>query len=721
MKKYLLTLIVLLGALAVEAQTLLRRAEIAYEGQNYRSAVVSYEKYLAKKGQMTSDITRPLANSYYYLGNYPKAQIYYDKTREREMSSREWLNYAEMLRKQGAYDEAILKYQKAKKAREKNVPVSRINLGIKACEWAIENKGKSGDGKAVLNPSGMDTKGQSLGVRFYEDGVVYSSTNRDVYNKKNQDANGNPILNLAFYYEATDSTPSRTVGFSHYITCKSHIGSAEFSADGKTIYYTKLVSNKNDVKARIFTAQLNEEVGDWVREEVLSFCNGTFNYAHPALSLDGKTLYFASDMEGTLGGMDIFKAKKTSNGWGEPVNLGKVINTEATEIFPYVTPGGYLSFASNGHPGYGGMDAYWVEMKNGKPVKINNAYRPINSSWDDFAAVIDPNDTLKGYVSSNRDTEGLYDSIYAMELSEEYLAELRGVNMDSINQALIAQAKADSVAREDSLTMVQAMLAQEEDNVGETPESTVEVVQDEAFVLLNPNLLFGVQETGIVETFLVDALSSQLLPNATFELSDNISKEVLLSGVSDDSANVKMDLKSAGVLVDQALTITVKADYGDFSSYVLQLVSDRLKTYDQEHPVMLTPIMARRDKVKDNIVADEEVTGGAPFQFDGFELTPEGRAYLDAWADFLVKNPKVKIKLMTHTDSRGDVSYNFRLSQRRAFEAKRYLISQGVNHMQIIARGYGERYPLVNCTECTEKEHSANRRIEMEVINSNKK
>lgn len=711
MKRYILSFLLLLTTFAcVDAQSLLRRAEIAYQEKNYRLAADAYEKHYTKSGEANSTVSIPLANSYYYLGDFPNAIMYYDKTRERDMSAQEWLNYGEILRKQGLYAEATEKYLLAKKSRNKNVSVGRINLGIKACEWAVEHD-SSGEGKAVLTPSGLDVKGQSFGLQFYEEGVVYSSTAIVDPKKKDLDANGKPILNLAYTSLGEDSTSSKTTGFSMTLVSQSHVGSADFSADGKTIYYTRLVTLKETNKLRIYSAKLNAGLGDWVDEAKMPFCTDEYNFAHPALSLDGNTMYFSSDMKGTVGGMDIFKVQKKGSSWGKPQNLGRIVNTEATEIFPYITPSGYLSFASNGHPGLGGLDAFWVEMNNSTPVSIRNAERPINSTYDDFAAVIDPNDSLSGFVSSNRAAQGSFDEIYAMYLTEDYVAQLHGVDIDSIHQIayedslMQAQLVADSVAHADSLVWA----AEEQEKV------EIAAMQGEAFVLANPNMLLGV-----VNTFFVDALSLQLLKNASYTITDNINQDVILNGIADDSANVSLDLTAAEVLKDQALTVTVQVGYGDFSSYTLELVSDRMKAYDGDHPIMLTPIMAKRDKVKDNIVADEEVTGGAPFSFDGSRLTQEGQSYLDAWADFLIKNPTVKIKLMCHTDGRGDVSYNFKLSQSRAFEAKRYLIKEGVGHMQVISRGYGERYPLVDCIECTEQEHDTNRRIEVEVINSRK-
>ena len=146
------------------------------------------------------------------------------------------------------------------------------------------------------------------------------------------------------------------------------------------------------------------------------------------------------------------------------------------------------------------------------------------------------------------------------------------------------------------------------------------------------------------------------------------------------------------------------------------MLSDQLLTYDHSNPILLTPEIQKREKVKEAIVVSEESIGEPAYAFGKAELTEAGKQYMDSWAEFLLKNPDVSIKLKTHTDTRGGVAYNFKLSQQRAYYAKRYLIDKGVNHLQVIARGYGERYPISKCVKCTEKDHSINRRIEVEVV-----
>jgi outer membrane protein OmpA-like peptidoglycan-associated protein len=131
------------------------------------------------------------------------------------------------------------------------------------------------------------------------------------------------------------------------------------------------------------------------------------------LSSDEKTLYFASDMPGTLGQSDLFKVKINEDGsFGTPQNLGTAINTEGRETFPLITDENELYFASDGHPGLGGLDVFVSKLNDdGSLGEIQNVGDGVNSPKDDFAYLIDTK-SRRGYVTSNRDGGQGYDDIY---------------------------------------------------------------------------------------------------------------------------------------------------------------------------------------------------------------------------------------------------------------------------------------------------------------------
>ncbi|KGO84565.1 cell envelope biogenesis protein OmpA, partial [Flavobacterium rivuli WB 3.3-2 = DSM 21788] len=152
---------------------------------------------------------------------------------------------------------------------------------------------------------------------------------------------------------------------------------------------------------QVFLYRATKENGKWANVTALPFNDKKWSTGNPAISKDGKTLYFASDREGTLGSSDIWKVEvKEGNTYGEPVNLGPKVNTEARDNFPYITDGNKLFFSSDGRKGFGGLDVFMIDL--GKGTDAINIGAPINTGKDDFAFSF--NDSKKiGFFSSNRD------------------------------------------------------------------------------------------------------------------------------------------------------------------------------------------------------------------------------------------------------------------------------------------------------------------------------
>ena len=214
--------------------------------------------------------------------------------------------------------------------------------------------------------------------------------------------------------------------------------SAIITADGKVMYFTRnnvfkgkrrYDADKN-TKLKIFRAELAE--GKWTNVTELPFNSDQFNTAHPALSADGKTLYFSSDRPGGFGASDLWKVSINGITYGNPENLGAGINTEARETFPFVA-GTELYFSSNGRVGLGGLDVYVSKIKeDGLFSAVQNVGSPINSEFDDFAYFIN-NETKQGFFSSNRSGGKGNDDIYSF-------TEVRSLVLDC-NQVLHIKVK----------------------------------------------------------------------------------------------------------------------------------------------------------------------------------------------------------------------------------------------------------------------------------------
>lgn len=193
-------------------------------------------------------------------------------------------------------------------------------------------------------------------------------------------------------------------------------GIISFSPDGSMMYLTKARREPNaPTSVEIYTSTRAD--ASWSAAQKLDITADTLSvYAHPAVSPDGNYLYFTSDMPGGEGGRDIWRINLKDR-VGSLENLGNWINTPSDEMFPYMRTDSVMYFASDGHPGYGGLDIFRAEMTKSGGWKVENMGRPVNSPSDDFGITYEPG-AERGFLSSNRDDARGYDHIFSFELPE---------------------------------------------------------------------------------------------------------------------------------------------------------------------------------------------------------------------------------------------------------------------------------------------------------------
>lgn len=192
-------------------------------------------------------------------------------------------------------------------------------------------------------------------------------------------------------------------------------GIVSFSPDGQTMYLTKARREPSaNTGVEIYTSQRSD--AKWsapVKYEITA--DTLSSYGHPAVSPDGNWLYFTSDMPGGSGGKDIWRVNIKERA-GSLENLGEWINTPGDEMFPYMRTDSVLYFASDGHPGFGGLDIFRAEMTPSGGWNVTNMGRPVNSAGDDFGITFGKGES--GFYSSNRGDARGYDHIYSFELPE---------------------------------------------------------------------------------------------------------------------------------------------------------------------------------------------------------------------------------------------------------------------------------------------------------------
>ena len=294
--------------------------------------------------------------------------------------------------------------------------------------------------KYIVETTKINTEQSDFSSAFFgEDKLVFSSTYQ-ASGQRDYDWTGEPFLDLYIADIGDEGQLENTQQIEGDINTAFHESSAVFSKDLKTVYFTrnnykngkKRTDRKNTVRLKLLKASVDED-GNWSDVEELPFNNDNYSVAHPALSLDGRKLFFASDMPGTTGESDLWYVDiYKDDSYGDPINLGQKVNTEGRESFPYIADDGTLYFTSDALIGFGGFDLFKAELTDsGIARDPENMGLPINSAGDDFGFLL-KSETNTGYLSSNRDGNrgSASDQIYYFKPSK-CVVEITGLVRDS--------------------------------------------------------------------------------------------------------------------------------------------------------------------------------------------------------------------------------------------------------------------------------------------------
>jgi hypothetical protein len=191
--------------------------------------------------------------------------------------------------------------------------------------------------------------------------------------------------------------------FSGRICQLQHSGPISFDHSGEFAVFTRVKYYMNE-DGKVFRPQLFStkfERNRWREIELLNINDPKYAFGHPALSSDGNTLYFASDMEGGYGGKDIYRSQRKDGVWSDPVNVGPEVNTVGNEAFPFLYKDSLFFFSSDGHAGYGGLDLHYSILEEGNITAVTHLDSSINFTVDDFWFFLKL-DKNTGYFSSNK-------------------------------------------------------------------------------------------------------------------------------------------------------------------------------------------------------------------------------------------------------------------------------------------------------------------------------
>ncbi|PTX07962.1 WD40 repeat protein [Capnocytophaga leadbetteri] len=623
----------------------LQKANNMYKNYAYVDAIKIYEK-IAEKGYVNQEMLESLGNSYYYNAEYKNALRWYEQLFEEgkyDVKTEYYYRYAQALKSVGRYDESDKMMNKFAELTGNTDTRAVLFEENKDYQEVIH----SNSGRLELHSVSINTEFSEYGTALYGDKIVFTAANSGKTSKGGVSQwTGESYYDL-YIADRDKQALSNKKFFSTTINTPFNESTAVFTKDGNTLYFTRnnyvnrrIGTNvENTILLKILRATKDSD-GHWGNVVELPFNSNNYNVAHPALSPDEKFLYFASDMEGTLGESDIFRVEILGdNEYSTPENLGDVINTSGRESFPFVSKNNILYYSSDGIPGLGGLDIFAVKFyENGTVSKPINIGMPGNSADDDFCFVMD-SDTKVGFLSSNRPGGKGRDDIYSF--------------------------------------------------YEEKP------------------LVFDCEK--MIKGVLKDSEKNDVIADGVIVLSDKTMKEVARQKTKEDGSFAfdKVDCKD--------LYYYLRAEIGDYVTTEVKV--DLNVEGDVFYEFMIKPREIAIDKDVDlaKVLNIKEIY----FDFDKSDIRPDAAVELAKIVEVMRENPKMKIDIRSHTDSRGDDSYNLRLSDRRAKATLEWMVKQGIERKRLTAKGYGETQLVNGCSNgvpCTDEEHQANRRSEFIIV-----
>ena len=540
MKKiYTILLLIAVSTTIVSAQnSKTKKADNLYDRLAYTDAAQAYQKVL-KRGTTDVYVFERLANCYYFINDTKKAEMYYKRVAKSKDANPEAIyNYAQTLKANGKFSDYNTWMKNFAKLSPNDTRVKEFMKNPNYIPKIMDDMARyTATNMEDINSEYADFGGIVYGKDFYF--ASGRNTSRKTYQW-----NEEPYLEI---YKATNvgGTMKNAELLNGDVNTKYHESNAVISADGKRMYfdrndyfegdYDKSASGINQIN--LYYAE-NIDGKGWSAVVSAPFNNNEYSTGHPALSQDGNTLYFVSDMPGGKGGSDIYMVAINSDGsLGTPERLGDNINTEGKELFPYLDSNGTLYFSSNGHMGIGGLDVFYAEAQGDGFGVVTNLGKGVNSSADDFAYKYDPT-SQSGYVSSNREGGMGSDDIYMVEaveipcevtiavlvINENTNAAVAGARVDLYdtmgNRLSTKTSNVDGMvsfkAACDQAHEVQGVLADFESNASKVAPANDQKVS--ATIALKPIEEIIVEDQIVLNPILFDLDKSNIKAQAAFEL-----------------------------------------------------------------------------------------------------------------------------------------------------------------------------------------------------------
>lgn len=693
-----------------------RLANEKYQTFQFKKSAEIYEDILKKQPDDALALRRA-GESRLRLDQFEKAEAHFLALSQHELCTPEDLiSLANVLKINQKYDQAVMVYERYLS----NAPDEYL-VGYIDNDWAdniLRDSARFEIGTLEINSQESD-----FAPAFSENGVIFSSARRQGKGKRKiYSWTDQSYLNLFKAIIEPDSTLSNAKVIKNKTNSRYHEGTVTFDKRQKIMYFTSnnhFKGKRNDsddglLNLGIYYAPYE---GDNLTGKVkpFPFNDPSFSVGHPVISPDGKEMYFVSDMPGGFGGTDIYVSKRNLDFWGEPVNLGPKVNTPGNEMFPFIDKQGSFYFASDYHPGLGGLDLFFTVL-NDDSVPVRNFGYPVNSSFDDFGLITYP-DGLRGYFSSNRPGGMGDDDIYSFIVRKPEQIEVSGKAFDIASDSPIPNA---TILLKDEFNEEVLQVVANTDAEG---QYRFKVDYDKSYTIIGVKNGYFQREVKVNSSDKSGFLDDADIGLTAYDYAAE--GKVIIAETGDHAVGATVLLKNEDGDVLEEMVVNEDGRY----HFGLQPESGYyIEAFDRGFPPQ-SIALDTRGKAATIIHSDLSLFSyelgtvvrldNIYYDYDQFEIRDDASRELDRLVTILKDNPEMRIEIGSHTDSRGSDAYNLRLSQKRADAAINYLIERGVNKARLEARGYGETKLLNHCkneVSCSEKEHQINRRTEFKIL-----
>lgn len=688
------------------SQRQLVKGERAFEELSFAKAIRHFEKAV-EKGSPDSRVLARLGDSYMEVNRPSVASRYYKQLMAYSHEPIYDLRYGQALMAKGAHREALTYLERYRKS---NPQEARVNNLIHACEQRIALS--LDDGRFMLVPTNINSSASDFGPVLHEGALYFSSSRKKSKFKFNWDESDYLDLFSATYSGSPRLGTPETL--EKNINTRFHEATPCIFDGGRRMLFTRNNFHKGVVgfsDGRKINLKLYEAEWDgkkWKVQGEFPYNNEEYSTGHPSVTKGADTLFFASDMPGGEGGVDLYACFRRGEGWSKPVNLGPSINTEGDEMFPWVDDSGKLYFSSTGHPGLGGLDLFVIDLARSSQ-EVQRLPVPLNSMGDDFQITIDK-DRRMGFFTSNREGGEGGDDILAFRI----LAKVKGVVVEK--------------GTEKPLNGVEVSIVDARREVGKSMTE-----KDGEFEQGLPDGLFWmvVEKDGYEKHTQKIRIDGDRDAPRHVEIQLKPKDECVASSVTVKGKTLKKGALEPGTRVKIMVKDTFLVSNAD-GEFDLPLPKGFKYTLLVDEPGLAQPsiqeldIPAESEELEIPVQLEFDISDPAtPFFIIYYDLDKsdirkfDAQPELDRVVAFMKRKPEVRVRISSHTDSRASKLYNIGLSKRRAKETVDYLVENGIDPVRLERDWHGEEDLTNRCGDnvpCDEGEHQANRRTEFRVI-----